>query len=76
MLGLDGPLVIVGCPKVGSLAADFTLAHPQRVSALVMVCSSTSGLELDVLEPEIFQEVEVSDEAGDWDRIGELETHT
>ena len=53
---------------------DFALAYPHRVKALIMVGSGPSGLELDVPRPPKFDEVEEAFEAGDLDRVSEIET--
>lgn len=53
---------------------DFTLAHPARVKALIMVGSAPSGLQLDVPTLSKFAEVETAFEAGDLDQVAELET--
>jgi pimeloyl-ACP methyl ester carboxylesterase len=58
----------------GGLAMDFALTHPSRVRALIMVGSGPSGLELDVPAPAKFADVEKAFEAGDLDRVAELET--
>lgn len=73
-LGLHEPVVIMGCSMGGGLAMDFALNHPSRVRALIMVGSGPSGLELDVPAPAKFAEVEKAFEAGDLDRVAELET--
>jgi pimeloyl-ACP methyl ester carboxylesterase len=74
VLELQEPLVMMGCSMGGGLAMDFTLAHPSRVKALVMVGSAPSGLELDVPTPDKFAEAEKAFEAGDLDRVAEIET--
>ncbi|HSB03248.1 MAG TPA: alpha/beta hydrolase [Anaerolineales bacterium] len=73
-LELHEPLVIMGCSMGGGLAMDFALTHPARVRALIMVGSAPSGLELDVPTPAKFSEAEKAFEAGDLDRLAELET--
>jgi len=73
-LGLQEPIVIMGCSMGGGLAMDFALIHPSRVKALIMVGSGPSGLELDVPRPAKFAEVEKAFEAGDLDLTAELET--
>ena len=73
-LGLDEPIVIMGCSMGGGLAMDFSLTHPSRVRALIMVGSGPSGLELDVPASSKFAEVEKAFEAGDLDLVSELET--
>jgi pimeloyl-ACP methyl ester carboxylesterase len=73
-LQLHQPVVLMGCSMGGGLAMDFALMHPGRVQALIMVDSGPSGLELDVETPPKFAEAEQAYEAGDLDRVAELET--
>lgn len=73
-LELQEPLVLMGCSMGGGLAMDFALTHPARVKALIMVGSAPSGLELDVPTPDKFAEAEKAFEAGDLDRVAEIET--
>ena len=73
-LNIKAPAILMGCSMGGSLAMDFTLSYPERVAALIMVCSGPSGLQLDVPEPEKFAQVIAADEAGDIDLVCELET--
>ena len=73
-LEIHEPLVVMGCSMGGGLAMDFTLAHPSRVRALIMVDSAPSGLELDVARSSKFGDVEKAFEEGDLDRVAELET--
>lgn len=72
-LHIREPLVMMGCSMGGELAMDFTLAQPSRVKALIMVGSGPSGLELDVPRPALFAEAEEAFNAGDLDRVGEIE---
>jgi pimeloyl-ACP methyl ester carboxylesterase len=74
-LGLDQPLVLMGCSMAGTLVMDFTLERPSRVKALIMVDSGPSGLALDVPESDLFEEAEKAYQAGDLDRVAEIETH-
>ena len=73
-LEIHEPVVLMGCSMGGGLAMDFTLTHPSRVRALIMVGSAPSGLDLDVPAPAKFAEVEKAFEAGDLDLVSELET--
>jgi pimeloyl-ACP methyl ester carboxylesterase len=73
-LELHEPVVMMGCSMGGGLGVDFTLTYPDRVRALIMVGSGPSGLELDVPRPAKFDDVEKAFEAGDLDRVAELET--
>ncbi len=73
-LSVTRPVILMGCSMGGSLAMDFSIAHPGAVSALIMVCSGPSGLKLDVPEPEQFELVALAEQEGDLDRVCELET--
>lgn len=73
-LELHEPFIMMGCSMGGGLAMDFTLMHPSRVRALIMVGSAPSGLELDVPALAKFAEAEKAYEAGDLDLLAELET--
>lgn len=73
-LELHEPFIMMGCSMGGGLAMDFTLTHPSRVRALIMVGSAPSGLELDVPALAKFAEAEKAYEAGDLDLLAELET--
>jgi pimeloyl-ACP methyl ester carboxylesterase len=67
-------LVIMGCSMGGGVAMDFALAHPSRVTALVMVDAGPSGLKLDVQTHPKAAEAEAAYNAGQLDRVAELET--
>ena len=73
-LEIQEPAVLMGCSMGGGLALDFALTHPARAKALILVGAGPSGLELDVPRPPKFDEVEKAFEAGDLDRVAELET--
>ena len=73
-LGIQEPLILMGCSMGGGLAMDFALKHPTKVKALIMVGSGPSGLELDVPAPAKFAEAEKAFEAGDLDLVAEIET--
>ena len=72
-LGMDGRLVLVGCSMGGTMALDFTLAHPSRVRALVLVGSAPGGLRLAAEDHPMEADAEEANEAGDLDRAAELE---
>jgi 3-oxoadipate enol-lactonase len=72
-LDFDEPVILMGCSMGGGLAMDFALAQPDSLRALIMVCSAPAGLALDVPAPPIFDEIEQADNAGDLDRMAELE---
>ena len=74
-LGID-QAVLVGCSRGGQIAADFTLEHPGRVSALVLVCAGMGGLteiESDPAQEAVFAEAEAAEEAGNWAKVIELD---
>jgi len=73
-LHLDQELILMGCSMGGGLAMNFAQAHPSKVKALIMVDSGPPGLELDVPTPDKFEEAEKAYDAGDLDRLAELET--
>jgi 2-hydroxy-6-oxonona-2,4-dienedioate hydrolase len=73
-LGINQPVVVMGCSMGGGLAMDFALARPSRARALIMVGSGPSGLKLDVPTPPKFAEAEKAYDAGDLDLVAEIET--
>ena len=64
---------LVGCSMGGGAALDFALGHPERVGALVLVGSAVGGFEADFGPPEQWDELVAADEAGDLERVSELE---
>jgi pimeloyl-ACP methyl ester carboxylesterase len=68
------PVVIMGCSMGGGLAMNFALAHPSSVKALIMVDAGPTGLKLDVPTPPKFAEADKAYDAGQLDRVAELET--
>lgn len=71
--GLERP-ALVGTSRGGRIAIDFTLTHPERVTALVPVASAMSGhrLELDVPE-EIERRWEEAEGRGDYAALADLD---
>ncbi len=68
-----GSVLLVGC-SVGSMTAtDFALGFPERTRALVLVGPGVGGFEPDVAPPEELDELVVAEEAGDLERLSELE---
>jgi len=63
----------VGCSMGGGAIIDFALENPQRVEALVLVGSAVGGFEFDEEPPEEWDELVAADEAGDLERVSELE---
>ncbi len=73
-LGIRQLPILMGCSIGGGLAMDFALTQPAGAKALIMVSSGPGGLELDVPEPGLFAEAETAYNAGDLDRVAEIET--
>ena len=65
--------ILVGCSIGARTVIDFALAHPGRVRALVLVCPTVSGFEPNEEPPEEWDELVAADEAGDLERVSELE---
>ena len=68
------PAILMGCSMGGGIVMNFALTHPTRAKSLIMVGSGPVGLELDTPTPAKFAEAEKAYEAGDLDRVCELET--
>ena len=72
------PAVVVGNSRGGGLALDLALAHPDHVTALVLIAPSPSGYpsddwkEIDA-ETEQDASIERAEEAGDLDEVNRLE---
>ncbi len=71
-LGL-GEVAIVGCSMAGAIALDFTLEHPARVDALVLIGSGISGARLARADADLFGEADAAEEAGDLEAQKEAE---
>lgn len=70
---------LIGISRGGQIALDFTLEHPDRVTALVLVASGMSGWDFpagqeDPAEAAAFEALEAAEQAGDWERLADLET--
>jgi pimeloyl-ACP methyl ester carboxylesterase len=70
---------VLGCSIGGAIAIDFTLAYPERVTALIPVASAVSGYdpeETDVAAKEererLFTEVDAAYKKGDFQRAAHL----
>lgn len=68
-----GRAILVGCSQGGKIVMDFTLEHPSVTQALVLVASALGGFEFSGEEPRQFAELERADQAGDVERVNELE---
>ncbi len=65
--------ILVGCSMGAKTAIDFALEFPERTRALVLVAPTVGGFEPDVDPPEELDELVAADEAGDLERLSELE---
>jgi len=78
-LGINTPMILMGCSIGAGLALDFTLTHLDRVEALILIGGAPSGLELEDLglkveEPvDLFEQAEKALEANDLDLATELD---
>jgi 3-oxoadipate enol-lactonase len=64
---------LVGCSMGGRTITDFALEHLGQVRALVLVGSAVSGFESSGDPPEQWEELVAADDAGDLERVSELE---
>ncbi len=65
--------ILLGCSMGGSLALDFTLEHPERVSALILIAAGYSGFEAPADLVKQWDEQDAAFAAGDLERVIELE---
>ena len=73
-LEMPPPYVLMGCSMGGGIAIDFALAQPDQVAKLILVGSGPNGLELEAPWPdELFAQSEAAFEAGDVERVAELD---
>jgi pimeloyl-ACP methyl ester carboxylesterase len=64
---------LVGCSMGGGAVLDFALEYPQRGGNLVLVGSAVGGFRPDFDPPRQWDELVAAEEAGDLERISELE---
>jgi pimeloyl-ACP methyl ester carboxylesterase len=64
---------LVGCSMGGGAVLDFALEYPERVGDLVLVGSAIGGFSPDFGPPKEWDELVAADEAGDLERVSELE---
>jgi pimeloyl-ACP methyl ester carboxylesterase len=73
------PVILMGASRGGALAIDLALAHPERVTALVLLASAVSGEPETAYTPDAIQywvdEIEAAERAGDRARQNEAEVH-
>lgn len=65
--------ILLGCSMGGSLAIDFTLEHPERVSALILIAAGYSGFESPPELVKQWDEQDAAFAAGDLERVVDLE---
>ncbi len=76
-LGINAA-IFVGASMGGGLAIDFSLEHPHRVIALVLVGTALTGAEPTEMPEEaadLDDALTYADERGKLDRVNELEAH-
>ena len=64
---------LIGCSKGGSIAMDYTVLHPERVSGLVMVASNPTGFEFAGYIPPLWEKIKAAWEARDVELTAKLE---
>ncbi|CAA9408196.1 MAG: hypothetical protein AVDCRST_MAG22-1685 [uncultured Rubrobacteraceae bacterium] len=63
----------MGCSRGGGAVLNFALENRGRVGALVLVGSAVGGFGFDEEPPEEWDELVAAEEAGDLERVSELE---
>jgi pimeloyl-ACP methyl ester carboxylesterase len=69
------PAHLVGCSMGGSIAIDFAIQYPERVSKLVLVGTAIGGANFGKKYPDLWTEVKAADEAGDHIALNQAEMH-
>jgi 3-oxoadipate enol-lactonase len=67
---------VIGSSRGGQIAIDLTVDTPERVSGLVTIGSGPSGfheIELTAEEEAAVDDVDAAFEAGDWERLADLQ---
>lgn len=65
--------VLVGCSQGGKTVTNFTLEHPEMTKALILVGSALGGFVFNGEPASQEEELEKAEQAGDLDRVNELE---
>lgn len=65
--------ILLGCSMGGSLALDFTLEHPERVSALILIAAGFSGFKAPADMMKQWEEQDAAFATGDLERVIDLE---
>lgn len=65
--------ILMGCSMGGSNALDFTLEHPERVSALILIAAGISGTEPPADLRAQMEEQDAAYNAAEFDKLIELE---
>lgn len=68
-----GRASLIGCSMGGGAILDFALENPGRVEKLVLVGAAIGGFEFDEEPPQEWDEIVAADEAGDLEKVSELE---
>lgn len=74
------PAIVVGNSRGGALAIDHALAHPDEVTALVLIAPSPSGYDdthwpTMPAEEQLDQQIADAEERGDLELVNRLEVH-
>jgi len=66
---------VIGTSRAGQIAVEYTLEHPEMVSALVVVAAGLDGLQGEPTEAEmaLFIESGAAEEAKDWAKAAEMD---
>jgi pimeloyl-ACP methyl ester carboxylesterase len=65
--------IFVACSQGGKTATNFTLEHPEMAKALVLVGSALGGFNFEGQPEKQEAELEKAEQAGDLERVNELE---
>lgn len=65
--------ILLGCSMGGEIAIDFTLEHPDKVSALIAVSAVPSGFEMQGAPPPLMMEMIEAFQSGDLERSADLQ---